>query len=132
GEALMDYRKTRCISYFDLGEHTIRVEVSTFSGKEEVFVNDQCVSSKRSFRLKTVHEFVLDDQAVKIIVHIKNIFTNPMVISFYVNDVLRDTDDLNQLNQELAKKNWINYDKYGQERPWWFVVGTIALFFVMG
>lgn len=43
------------ISFFDCGEHTIKVIASFTSGKEYVYVDDQLVSEKRSFRYKSEH-----------------------------------------------------------------------------
>ena len=46
---------SRVISYFELDEHNIRVEKSKESGREWVYVNEQLVSEKLSWRFKTVH-----------------------------------------------------------------------------
>ena len=44
-------------SYFDIDDITIRVWVSSWSGREVVEIDGQAVSDKRSFRRLTVHQF---------------------------------------------------------------------------
>ena len=47
--------------YFQEGDNQIACFGSFFTGKEEVYVDDDLVSTKRSFGFKSVHQFELQD-----------------------------------------------------------------------
>lgn len=81
------------LSVFDFGEHTITVVTSMMSGRERVFVDDQLVSDKRSFRYHSCHTFALDGRTCDIRVRVKSIWRGPYIIEFRVDDHLVDSDE---------------------------------------
>lgn len=93
------------ISFFDCGEHTIKVIASFTSGKEYVFVDDQLVSEKRSFRFKSEHTFVLDGQQAIIKVSIASLFRGSYLIEFWLEQQLIDSDewDMKRIMQHVKQ-----------------------------
>jgi hypothetical protein len=68
--------------YFQQGDNQIACFGSFFSGKEEVYINDELVSSKRNFGFKSVHEFELEGIKYHVNYHIINQFTGRVECSF--------------------------------------------------
>jgi hypothetical protein len=91
----------RVISYFELGEHNIRVEKSKESGREWVYVNEQLVSEKLSWRFKTVHSFTVQGQAVEVMVQLSGRFRGSLEIELWVDGVLKDSDEW-----DFRRKSW--------------------------
>ena len=61
--------------YFQQGDNQIACFGSYFSGKEEVYINDELVSSKRNFGFKSAHEFELEGSTYRVIYAVLNPFT---------------------------------------------------------
>jgi len=93
------------ISFFDCGEHTIKVIASFTSGKEYVYVDDQLVSEKRSFRYKSEHTFILDGKQAVIKVSIASILRGPYLIEFWLDQQLIDSDqwDMKRITQHIKQ-----------------------------
>ncbi len=101
---------SRVISYFDLGEDSIRVETSILSGREWVYVNEKLVSNKLSWRFKTVHPLTVQGQTVEVIVKLSGRFRTAIQVELWVEGTLKDSDewDLRRMTGTAPgqKKSW--------------------------
>ncbi|MFT5923702.1 MAG: hypothetical protein ACI9LE_000687 [Paraglaciecola sp.] len=68
--------------YFQADDNQIACFGSYFSGKEEVYINDELVSSKRNFGFKSVHELELEGTKYRVIYDIINPFIGKVECSF--------------------------------------------------
>ncbi len=89
----MEIKANNTLSYFDHGDYTITCVASLLTGKEQVYVNDQLVSDKRSFGLKSEHHFLLGEQKARIIIRVANLLKGPYIIEFWLDDQKIDTDE---------------------------------------
>lgn len=114
------------VSYFDHDEYTITCIASMLSGMEQVYVNDQLVSEKRSFRFKSVHNFMLGEKQASIIVAVSSIFKGPYIIEFWLDGHKVDSDEWNYRRMIRHSKE-INANK-----SMWQVVGTYFIYGMLG
>jgi hypothetical protein len=83
----------RC--YFDIGEHTISVWGSGWSGREVVRVDDQVVSESRNLlRLQNRHDFSLDGASYHLVVKTESIIRAQYGVYLYQGDTLVDSDQM--------------------------------------
>jgi hypothetical protein len=76
------YWHTKLISYFDVGKHTIKVDLSSVSARESIFVDEVLVSKKRNWQSqKSIHEFEIEGQSFEIVIDIKNSFAGPIEVT---------------------------------------------------
>jgi hypothetical protein len=75
------YWRTKFISYFDIGAHTIQVDLSTINARESVFVDDVLVSKIRNMGDKSTHRFEIDNEQFEVLVDIKSTFVGPIDIT---------------------------------------------------
>lgn len=108
------------ISFFDVGEHVIRVEASYLTGKERVYVDDELVSEKLTWRFQSEHHFNLDDKSVTVRLKVASMLTGPVAITLIVNGEEVDADiwDLKRIFKTTTS---------GQ--AWW---KTLLLIFALG
>lgn len=96
--------------FFDVEDMTIRVWGSLWNGREVVEVNDQVVSSKRSFRRSTPHEFLHEGHGYQVIVSTISIMQSRLEIRLYRDGALLDSDqaqpNLFPLNPDTGKIDW--------------------------
>src|SRR5690606_5965608 len=96
--------------FFDVEDVTIRVWGSLWNGREVVELNDQVVSSKRSFRLSTPHEFLHDGHLYLVIFITISIMHGRLEIKLYRDGVLLDSDqaqpNLFPINPHTGKIDW--------------------------
>lgn len=79
--------------YFDIGEHTITVWGSAWSGREIVSVDDQVVSDSRNLRrLTNRHDFNLDGASYHIVFKTESIMRAQYGVYLYRGDTLIDSD----------------------------------------
>ncbi len=74
--------------YFQDGDNQIACFGSFFTGKEEVYINDDLVSSKRSMGLKSKHQFEFAEQSYQIEYEMINMLTGKVESSFLKNEQL--------------------------------------------
>ncbi len=74
--------------YFQDGDNQIACFGSFFTGKEEVYINDDLVSSKRSMGLKSKHQFEFAEQSYQIEYEMINMLTGKVECSFFKNEQL--------------------------------------------
>lgn len=80
--------------YFDIGEHTISVWGSAWSGREIVRVDNQVVSDSRNFsRLQSRHDFTLDGVSYHLVFKTESILRGHYAVYLYRGDTLIDSDD---------------------------------------
>ncbi len=121
---------SRVASVFDYAGHEIRLEVSMFSGREWLYLDDQLLEKKRnltSFRSK--FQFVLDGQPAEIRLQSKGIagalLTGHYGVELYVSDKLVDSDEFNY-SQLMVK------DPKKRKGGLLFLAGCMAAGFVFG
>lgn len=69
--------------YFQDGDNQIACFGHIMSGKEQIYVNDELVSEKRSFGFKSHHDFNYQDTAYAVDFEMQNILTGKLECSFY-------------------------------------------------
>lgn len=101
--------------YFQEGDNQIACFGSFYSGKEDVYINDDLVSTKRNFGFKSVHRFELDGTKFSIVYHLKNLLSSRVDCSF-----LKENELIATQSQSLFSEN----PKVGKGIVLWcFVVG---------
>ena len=91
-EKAFPYWRTKFISYFDIGEHTIKMDISTLTARESVFIDEALVSNKRNLGEHSIHQFKLNNEDYEIEVDIKNAFTGPIDITLKKEGIAIDGD----------------------------------------
>lgn len=113
--------------YFDIGEHTISVWGSAWSGREIVRVDDQVVSDSRNLSLRqNRHDFTLDGVAYHIVFKTESILRGHYGAYLYRGDTLVDSDDGSYTFQLGKWRGWRGV------LLWvllWFIGGAIFGFF---
>lgn len=108
--------------YFQDGDNQIACLGSYFTGKEEVYINDDLISTKRSFGFKSVHQFNHEGANCRIIYKLVNLLSGKVECSF-----LKESEKLGTQSQSLFSE----YPKQGVSIIFWcFIVGFF--FGVMG
>ncbi len=74
--------------YFQDGDNQIACFGNFFTGKEEVYFNDDLVSSKRNQKVKSKHQFELAGASYQIEFEMKNILSGRLECTFYKNKQL--------------------------------------------
>lgn len=89
----MDIQSHNAVSFFDLGDDSIRVESSFLTGQEKVFLNEQLISKKLTWRFTSVHAFELKQQHIEVKFRVGNILRGPVVIELWVDGQMKDSDE---------------------------------------
>lgn len=97
----------RLISYFDVGDNTIKVDLSSFNSRESVYVNDVLVSKKYNLKLHAVHAFSIGNEAYEVRVSIASIFKGPINVALYRDGQQIDSDTYDLF--PTGKKNGFTY-----------------------
>ncbi|HEY7886317.1 MAG TPA: hypothetical protein VIC08_15330 [Cellvibrionaceae bacterium] len=110
--------------YFDVDGITIKVWGSAWSGRELVYLNDQVVSDKRSYRLSTPHEFEHAGVHYKV-----ELGTESILRGQYSIVLLR--------NGERIDSDVASYELFATQNPakpfsWWREIAKIFSWFVLG
>lgn len=71
--------------YFQDGDDQIACFGNYFTGKEEVYINDELVSSKRSMGVKSQHQFEFAGTRYQVVFEMKNILSGRLECTFYKN-----------------------------------------------
>lgn len=80
--------------YFDIGEHTISVWGSAYSGREIVRIDNQVVSDSRNLcGLQSRHDFTLDGVSYHLVFKTESIMRGHYGVYLYRGDTLIDSDD---------------------------------------
>ncbi|MFT2090572.1 hypothetical protein [Paraglaciecola sp. 2405UD69-4] len=74
--------------YFRDGDNQIACFGSYFTGKEEVYVNDELVSSKRSLGISSSHKFEFEGSTYQVVFNVQNILIGTLVCSLSKNSKL--------------------------------------------
>ena len=67
---------------FNVDGHEVKLEASPF-GIEKLFLDGNCVKSKRNFSLKSEHNFELNNAQYSIISNVNNLFTGVITCELY-------------------------------------------------
>jgi len=106
--------------YFQDGDNQIACFGSAFTGKEEVYINDDLVSSKRSLGLKSKHQFYLEKMDYQIEYTMKNYLTGRVECTFYKNKQLMEQQDQSLISLFKDPKKAVLF--IGS----WFLVGFLS------
>lgn len=68
--------------YFQEGDNQIACHGSYFTGKEEIYLNDDLVSSKRNFGFKGVHQFDIKGDQYSVIYELSNLLSGKITCTF--------------------------------------------------
>ncbi|MGS2719250.1 hypothetical protein [Paraglaciecola aestuariivivens] len=71
--------------YFQDGDNQIACFGNYFTGKEEVYFNDELVSSKRNQSVISKHSFEIAGEKYQIVYEMQNILSGRLECSFYKN-----------------------------------------------
>ena len=74
--------------YFQDGDDQIACFGSYFTGKEEVYINDELVSEKRSINVTSTHQFELSGNRFNVKFEMHNILTGRLECSLFKNKKL--------------------------------------------
>jgi hypothetical protein len=101
--------------YFQEGDNQIACFGSFFSGKEDVYINDDLVSTKRNFGFKSVHKFEFEGTKYSVIYELKNAISGKLDCSLLKGNMQIATQS-QSLFSENPKKAAITV-------LWCFIVG---------
>lgn len=90
--------------FFDIDGVTIRFWASAANGKEEVWVDERLVSSKRNFRFSSVHTFIAAGHSYEVRYITQSMFKGRMRCELYRDGLLVDSDDI-VIDQTAAWKD---------------------------
>ncbi|MCL4410071.1 MAG: hypothetical protein M1473_11460 [Firmicutes bacterium] len=83
--------------YFDVRGHQVRVWFSSFSGAEKIYLNDELVSTNRSYRKMSTHTFQVDGETLSLKVGVRSwgdAFRGIYVAELYRGEQLIDQDEI--------------------------------------
>ena len=122
----MQKKQNNIVSYFDFGEHCIKVETACLSGKECVFLDDQIVSERRNWKYLSVHHFTVDGKAAEVRVSTVSILKGPIHIELYVGGVYVDSDewDFKRIMQQIRAGK--------KEQPLWMLLLSLFASGILG
>lgn len=89
--------------YFDDEGTQIVVFASALSGKEVVFVDDEIVSSKRTFRLKATHSFEHKGHQYEVIIAMENLIKATLSCSLQKDGTLLNKTSKSFLQHSTGK-----------------------------
>lgn len=128
---------SRVASVFDYAGHEIRLEVSMFSGREWLYLDDQLVEKKLNLTsCRSKFQFVLDGQRAEIHLQAKGwagALTGHYGVELYVGGAVVDSDEFNysQLMIKDPKKRRGGLTFLALCMAAGFVFGTaVAMFFM--
>lgn len=107
------------VSFFDVGAHSIQVRCSMLTGKEQVWLNDQLVSSRYSWRFRSVHRIDIDGEPFEVHIVLCSFLKGPLQISFWRAGQQIDCDE-------------ISYDQIRQGMGLPAFIGSVLLFALGG
>lgn len=73
---------------FQDGDREIAAHGSALTGHEQIFVNKQLVSERRSLSMTSRHQFTLEEDVYEIVFHVPNILTGKMDCSLIKDGAL--------------------------------------------
>ena len=82
-------------SYFEWQGHNIVAQGSMFSGKEWIYVDDQLVSEKWSWKYHSGHRFTLDGQVLNVRFIVHSLMKGPIDIKLLQGEHCLDQDTIN-------------------------------------
>jgi hypothetical protein len=121
-ESTISFRKGFNYSFTE-GEHTIHLNCSAVNGKEQLYIDDELVSKKWSFRRKSIHQFSIGDDLYEVELNVVNMLTGETHCTLIKNDVHVKT-----LKKALKKSRQLNKDNFWWYIPSFFVVGAVSGF----
>jgi hypothetical protein len=90
---------SRVASVFDYAGHEIRLEVSMFSGREWLYLDDQLLEKKLNLTsCRSTFQFALDGQSAEVRLQAKGLagaLTGHYGVELFVGGVLTDCDEFN-------------------------------------
>lgn len=118
--------------YFDVHGKQVRVWFSSFSGKKQIYVNDTLVSSNRSWRKMSSHEFTIDGARYKVRLGVRSwseAFKGIYIAELYREQQLIDQDEICFLGDRSADKPF-SWKQFTWELAPWLIAGGLIGFLV--
>ncbi len=113
--------------FFDVGDATVRVWASAWTGREVVELNGQVVSDKRSLKLSTPHRFTHDGHDYEVVFQISSLLSGLFEVFLYRNGKLLDSDQGRHqsipVNHETGQVDW---RRYGLQIFLWTMAGGVV------
>jgi hypothetical protein len=108
---------------FEIDGYKIHTHGSAKSGKEQVYINDKKIAEKRSFKRKSILNFVLDENKYEIEFNMVSLLTGELHCSLIKNGT----------HIKTHKKALKRYYQIGSKRTllWLFLIGGLVGYFVM-
>lgn len=116
--------------YFDLNGQQLRVWFSSFSGKEEIYLNEELISTNRSWRKMSTHEFHFAGEFYRVRVGVRSwgeAFKGVYVSELYRGEQLIDQDEIVLFQDEQTKEPF-SWTKFAIGLVPWLIGGFIAGF----
>ena len=106
---------------FEDAEHVINVRCSSFSGKESIYLDDQLIASKRSFKRKSSMSFTIGENNYESEFNVVNMFKAEVHCTLIKNDVhVKTIKKALLMKYQLSGKNaWLTIIAC-------FVIGSIC------
>ncbi len=111
-------------AFFDVDDVTIGFWGSAWSGREVVTVEDRVVSSKRSLRFVSEHEFLHAGRTYRLVFRVISLLRGEMRIELYRDGQLIDSDQVSS--------NQLGIDPQTGEFSWRRLLWKLAPYFVIG
>lgn len=121
----VNYKDGFSFDFTDAG-HNISVHCSSISGKESVFVDDNLVCEKRSFRRKSSMEFMLSDDKYEVEFNVVDMLKGETHCTLIKNDVHVKT-----IKKALLMKNQLTGKSAGLIISLLFIFGGISGYVLM-
>jgi len=108
---------------FEEAGHTIRLHCSAINGKEHLYIDNELVSKKWSFRRKSIHEFTIGEDHYEVELHVVDMLIGETHCTLIKNDVHVKT-----LKKALKQSRQLSKDKLWWYIPSCFLIGGISGF----
>ena len=118
--------------YFDVKGNQVRVWFSSFSGGEKIYLNEALVSTKRSWRKLSTHEFAIDGERYAVKVGVRSwgdAFKGIYISELYREQQLIDQDEILLIGDRETGKAF-SWKRFLWELTPWIVVGGLVGFLV--
>ncbi|MCK7459839.1 hypothetical protein [Idiomarina aminovorans] len=111
---------------FEHNSHTITANASSLTGKEEILVDEVCVSKKRKLGLSSRHKFVIDDTHYELHFNVTGFLLCKVECSLMTNGKIIETKSRSAFdNKKVFIRNLVIFFLAGM--AFGYVAATIAL-----
>lgn len=119
-DEVVSYREGFSFDFTD-ADHNISVRCSSITGKETVYVDDNLVAEKRSFRRKSSMNFNIGEDSYEVEFNVVNMLKGETHCTLIKNEA-----HLKTIKKALLKKNQLTGKNIWIKLPLYFVCGAIC------